>query len=564
VVASYLDNELPVEQVTEYEKRCLTSDVHLAEVASVHQILSLIGQKAKVPPEARLRMYRLVKGREASGKATPPPPRPETDGARPKITEPVTAWDKVTPPPRPMLERFGPRLAVLGLIGVLVGTAIYSLRPDGKLQQVALNVPEQPGRPAEPIPANPNVPAAGPATPPPDTQPGAEATTEPKPAEPKPAESAQGTETATFEALQGVVLRPTADGNGWDRVAAKDPLKERTRLLNLAPFRNTLKLGRSEVELIDSTDVVIDDLEKDQPARIELLRGQFVLHPSTVSTPFAVRFEGQVLAITPAVGVSVGFERMPTLVPGQSEPAPARLRIFLPEGQATLKVGELQDTLNGPGEISLQTSGQLTEKGRQPVPPWVTETTPSSFVKEIGDQFAGLLRPGRPLLTDLVEAMDDPQKDVKRMAVQALGAIGAMELVVTVLNRKEDPAIHRTVVDVLRTGLAQGGESAKVVRQALVREYDQPWADITERLIVGYRPEDAKDESKIAKLVEYLTAPSRGTRELALDNLRALTGRDSLEYDPETPEGKGLKAWQDLVRKKETGKEARPANAGPR
>ena len=45
---------------------------------------------------------------------------------------------------------------------------------------------------------------------------------------------------------------------------------------------------------------------------------------------------------------------------------------------------------------------QLTEKGRQPVPPWVTETTPSSFVKEIGDQFAGILKPGRPLLTDLV------------------------------------------------------------------------------------------------------------------------------------------------------------------
>src|SRR3954453_3089952 len=76
LVASYLDNELPVEQVTEYEKRCLTSDVHLAEVASVHQILSLIGQKAKVPPAARQRMYRLVKGREASGKATPRPSKP--------------------------------------------------------------------------------------------------------------------------------------------------------------------------------------------------------------------------------------------------------------------------------------------------------------------------------------------------------------------------------------------------------------------------------------------------------------------------------------------------------
>ena len=49
--------------VAEYEKKCLTSDVNLAEVACVHQILSLLGQKVNVPVEAKARMYHLVKGR---------------------------------------------------------------------------------------------------------------------------------------------------------------------------------------------------------------------------------------------------------------------------------------------------------------------------------------------------------------------------------------------------------------------------------------------------------------------------------------------------------------------
>src|SRR5438067_3760034 len=92
-VAEYLDSQLEQDRVAEFERVCLESDKHLCEVASCHQVLTLVlGKPADVPQELRDRIYALGDPNRAPahaagevvatavGEEVVPPPPPGVNG----------------------------------------------------------------------------------------------------------------------------------------------------------------------------------------------------------------------------------------------------------------------------------------------------------------------------------------------------------------------------------------------------------------------------------------------------------------------------------------------------
>jgi len=571
LVAGYLDNDIEPETVAAYEKKCLGSDVNLAEVASVHQILSNLGQKVQVPPEAKARMYLLVKGREAQAR-----PARVLDGAPAKREadhQPIDPWVAPPRPRRRVLERFGPVAAFVALFGLLCWSAYESMRPGAAPEpsptvasnegpdalanearagapaaELGSTAPEQPamnpanlGERGEMAQAEETAAAEEPASEK-DAQPKAAESDEPAPDVPDGA-------VAVVAKVNGLLLRYSDGDREWKRVAEGSGVNALDRLLVLPPFRARVAMGKAVLNLQPDTEIQITQRTKEDEPALDLAHGRVVVEPSSTETPIHVTFGGRALDVKTPAGATVGMEILSAWRYGQPAGLGPVLAVVADEGETALSMGETKETLAGPGVVLANSDGAFVRPDDAKPPEWLAKAAqPSAEESVLIENYLKQFSEDRPVLADMASATDGDDIAIKTLAISGLRALGDLSFLTPILDRPDDPDARQAAIAALRDQLATGGALANRGWEQLQLDLGELDRDWLQKLFLGFGEEDAANPKTYEKLVQNLDAAddSIGVRELAFDNLKRLSGRTTIPYNADEPDA-GHAAWKKLL-----------------
>jgi len=579
-VAAYLSDALTSEQLAEFEQICLESDVHLAEVAASHQILTLVmSEQMRIPPTAYKRMYELI-----PGPASMPNRAPATSMALGAAAEATTddrddldtaylLGMKAYSQSEPVGVRVMKWAAVAALVlGFLVfaflawpsGSVEIAKRPDAIVASTKAPVP--PTTTPKILPTPPTTPAPLPPptapTPPAPTPMPAVPPVEPLPMKedlvPKVPPVQPGRIAVANAEDQGdqVLLTQKTEGvlESWVRVAPKAEVMSTDRLLALPGYRArikydtglTVELWGNLPELIPiqvlQTAITPTIADAGYDADITFHVGRIYLQTSKAGgAKVRLRFLKEIWEITlPDAKAEVAIELLHAPTPGPLAEAPVTAAVlFANAGSPTLATRSREAVKVPPRQLMLWTS---TGRGLEgPRVPDTKRKEPSgeyferisiypneqsaTACRKVLDGFAKRLPEAISLGALLAEknlgaangtTLDDLYG--ARFAIFSAAALGKYEPLAEAASDPERGFARKAALDALRAAFAADPGGEAVFRAAAEPKFRFSKAQMTVwlRRLPGLSAAERVDFGTIDQLFADLSAPEIAVRELAI------------------------------------------------
>ncbi len=580
VISAYLDNSLPPDQLAAVESLCLNSDVHLAEVAACHQILVLLEQPVVVSPRQSSAMYRLVKGNESRLPSDHKIYRQIATSGHLGIADHEFKKELLIRNLKSDKSRSHSLLLLNFLMICAMATFALWLNsisgdPSSLAKTPSLIAPKV--IEAEPVIIHETATEIEKI----DSKKATELDTEnvvksvdnpknqasPEPEKTTVAEKRTGQAGPSQESTptiadflqlsqKSILLHGTTDTTGdvqkssWNLVPADfQATSGFFRFADPAPL--ILSTNSGETSVLSGTLLKWNEKSETQSSLPQLIAGSMKFK-SDKPANFGLKISSIVfIRLNLDSGASCVVKSGP--VADTSRPATETARSFeiiCEKGSCTVDLvkpaspeADVKD-LNAGEAIKLRfvkeggwLFGDILEVNSSG---WPTEITSLELTSE---QLGRYLQRNRPIASKLMEAMADMQKQVRNQAVKISMWSDRHDLLLQSANEAGSTDSRRSIIDSLRDGLDSGDWEAVHLFESLQNSLQN--RELSGPKLKSYisRPGEASNQMKLAELVESLQDMNVIIRDLALDHLKSISGRDNLDYDPDKPSEAGINAW---------------------
>ncbi len=596
LVSDYLENSLTPIEVVELERLCMESDMHLAEVAACHKILTMVlSHPLDVPDEVRERMY-VLGAHHSSKKAATTSGLPLEEQPIAKDFEEASSLPERLPDyltQKPVWQRFS-TIAIGLLVGLIWLGLLYSDSSLWGVQQDTLaknstvlqseepqqDVPRKPdAQPLQPELANnsdqqnpvmqpvPKTPVSINPIPPGE---GIVATAEPaglsiphppgfedEPVKTDPAKMVHPQLVAvptvktgpvkmplTVLQVDGLVLYQGEAQPDW-KVHLNEEIAGGDQVAVPAPFRAQFSLG-TDLQLFVKSGTKVKRLADSEVGltQLELSRGRIIFYrPESVEmeTNLIVRISGtdwniQLTQPDSRIGVEV-IPPNPDGHPGTLGPLVYELKIGVLSGEAKISLLHKEpQTITTEDRWTKWDSSSKSFITQQPnIPDWVSPDgePQTASARSLSLSYQKEFAANASVAQSIGPVIKDRIAANSLFAAQTLSLIDRyIELVPALASEHEETRI--AAIEGLRKWLVQNPENGDLLVEEVTRNYPDHEIGSIVTLLWGYSANDLSEPTISQELLQYLKHDQIEIRELAFYYLSRF-GKTTKNYRPLLP-----------------------------